>query len=116
MYSKIVRISGLAALGLMAAFRFEGGIRLLAQFVVCGAAALVLTEAIRSRKHLWAIAFALIAVYFNPIFPVDFSRVAELMIVLTCMVVFAASLRYLKPVPRMSLATITDLPARGEAL
>ena len=72
MYSKIVRITCLAALGLMAAFRFEGGIRLLAQFVVCGAAALVLTEAIRSRKHLWAIAFALIAVYFNPILPVDF--------------------------------------------
>jgi type II secretory pathway component PulM len=71
----------------------------------------------RSRKHLlWTIAFALIAVYFNPIFPVDSSRVAELTIVLTCMVVFAASLRYLKPVPRMSLATITDLPARGESL
>ena len=116
MYSKIVRITCLAALGLMAAFRFDGGVRLLTLFVVCGAAAFVMMEAIRSRKRLWAIAFALIAVYFNPIFPVDFSRVAELTIVLTCMVVFAASLRYLKPAPRMSLATITDLPARGESL
>jgi hypothetical protein len=116
MYSKIVRITCLAALGLMAAFRFEGGVRLLTLFVVCGAAAFVLTEAIRNGKHLWAIAFALIAVYFNPIFPVELSRVAERTIVLICIVVASSSLRYLKPVPRMSLATITDLPARGESL
>jgi hypothetical protein len=106
----------LAALGLMAAFRFEGGVRLLELFVVCGAAALVLMEAIRSGKYLWAIAFALIAGYFNPIFPVETSHVAELTIVLTCIVVFASSLRYLKSEPRMSLATVTDLPARGESL
>jgi hypothetical protein len=116
MYSKIVRISCLAALGLMAAFRFEGSVRLLALFGVCGAAAFVMMQAIRSGKHLWAIAFALIAVYFNPIFPVELSRVPELTIVLTCIVVFVASVRYLKPAPRMSLATITDLPARGESL
>lgn len=115
MYSKIVRTSCLATLGLMAAFRFEGGVKLLALFMVCGAAVFVLLEAVRSGKHLWAIAFVLIVVYFNPIFPIETSRVVELTVVLACMVMFAASLRYLKPIPRMSLATITDLPARGES-
>jgi len=106
----------LAALGLMAAFRFEGGVRLLALFVVCGAVAFVMMQAIRSGKHFWAIAFALIAIYFNPIFPVELSRVTELTIALTSTALVVASLRYLKPAPRMSLATITDLPARGESL
>ena len=105
----------LAALGLMAAFRFEGGVRLLALFVVCGAVAFVMMQAIRSGKHFWAIAFALIAIYFK-IFPVELSRVTELTIALTSTALVVASLRYLKPAPRMSLATITDLPARGESL
>ena len=75
-----------------------------------------MVEAIGNGKHVWAIAFALIAVYFNPIFPIGFPRVVELSTMLTSMALVVASLRYLKPAPRMSLATITDLPARGESL
>ena len=40
----------------------------------------------------------------------------QLVVMLSCALVFLASLRYLRPELRMSLASITDLPARGESL
>ena len=116
MYSKIVKCLCLAALALIAVVELHGISQVLLQFVICGGALFVMMEAVRARKYLWIAAFALPAIYFNPLFPIDLSRSTEFPIVLLCVSAFLLSLRYLSPKPRMSLATITDLPARGESL
>jgi hypothetical protein len=116
MFEKTVKIICLCALVLAAALRIQGGPRILLQLAVCGGAIFVMIQAARSRRYLWMIAFGIVAIYFNPILPVALSRLAELPVVLVCIALFAGSLRYLQTAPRMSLATITDLPARGESL
>ena len=116
MYSKIVKWICVAVLVLAAAVILHGVPQILPQLVVCGGALFVMLEAFRSQKYLWAAAFALVALYFNPIVPFEFSRLASLPIQLACAAAFLASLRYVKPMPTMSLATITDLPPRGESL
>ncbi len=116
MYSRIVKWTCLAALVVAAAVILHGIPQILVQFVVCGGAVFVMMEAVHTRKYLWVAAFALVALYFNPIFPFDVSRIASLTILFGCAALFLGSLRYLTPVPKMSLATITDLPARGESL
>ena len=116
MYSRIVKCAGLATLTLAAVATLQGLSEILLQFMICGAALFVMMEAIRNRRYIWAAAFAVPVVYFNPAFPVELSRSVTRAIVLLCALVFLASLRYLSPEPRMSLATITDLPARGESL
>ena len=116
MYSKIVKCICVAALILAAALRLDGIPGIVLEFVVCGGAVFVMIEAGRSRKYLWVAAFALIAVYFNPVLPITLSRSAALPVVILCALAFLASLRCLGPVQKMSLATITDLPARGESL
>lgn len=116
MFEKIVKLLCIGVLVMAAAFRVEGGARILLQLVMCGGAAFVMMQAARNRRFLWMAAFGLIAIYFNPIVPIELSHKAELPIVLACLGLFLASLRYLGSAPRMSLATITDLPARGESL
>jgi hypothetical protein len=64
----------LASLILVAALRLTGIASHLCQFAVCGGATFVMTQAARSRKHLWGAAFALTAIYFNPVIPITFSR------------------------------------------
>jgi len=116
MYSIIVKCIGVAAVVLAAAVMLHGVPQILIELVVCGGAIFVMMEALRGQKYLWAGAFALVALYFNPIVPFDVTRMTSLPIQLTCAAAFLASMRYVKPVPKMSLATITDLPARGESL
>src|SRR4051794_34386621 len=116
MYSKIVKWVCVAALVLAAAVKLHGVPQILFEFVVCGGAVFVMIEAFRSQKYLWAAAFALVALYFNPIVPFEVSRIASLPVQLACAAAFLASIRYVTPMPKMSLATITDLPARGESL
>ena len=116
MYSKIVKCACLATLALAAAVTLQGMSAILLQFMVCGGALFVMIEAFRKRKYIWVAALAVPVIYFNPIFPIELSRSLALAIVLLCGLVFLGSLRYLSPEPRMSLATITDLPARGESL
>jgi uncharacterized membrane protein YccC len=116
MYSKIVKWACLAALVLAAAVMLHGVPQILVQFVVCGGAIFVMIEAFRSQQYMWAAAFALVAAYFNPIVPFQVSRLASLSVQLACAAAFLASIRYVRPLPKMSLATITDLPARGESL
>lgn len=116
MYSRIVKSISLAALVLAAFVALRGIPQILLQLAVCGGALFVMMEAVRNRKYVWVATFAVPFICFNPVFPVVFSRSASLAIVLLCALAFLGSLRYLRPEPRMSLASITDLPARGESL
>jgi uncharacterized membrane protein YccC len=116
MYSNIVKWIGFAAVVLAAAVVLRGVPQILIELIVCGGAIFVMMEAFRGQKYLWAAAFALVALYFNPIVPFATARLVSLPIQFACAAAFLASMRYVKPVPKMSLATITDLPARGESL
>ena len=116
MFEKIVKFLCIGVLVLAVAFRVEDGLRILLQLVICGGAAFVMMQAARNGRFLWMVAFGLIAIYFNPVVPIELSRNAERPLVFACLALFLASLRYLGNAPRMSLATITDLPARGESL
>lgn len=116
MYSTIVKVISLAALLLAAALTLRGAPLILVQLLVCGGALFVMREAVRGHKYIWVAVFAAPAICFNPVFPLVLSRSASRAMVLLCALAFLASLRYLHPKPRMSLATITDLPARGESL
>ena len=116
MYSLIVKSISLAALILAAFLTLEGMPQILLQLAVCGGALFVMMEAVRNRKYIWAAAFVAPFICFNPVFPLVLSRSASLAMLLLCALVFLGSLRYLRPQPRMSLASITDLPARGESL
>jgi len=69
-----------------------------------------------SEVYVFGATFALVALYFNPVLPITLSRSVALPLVILCALAFLGSVRYLGPVPKMSLATITDLPARGESL
>jgi hypothetical protein len=116
MYSNIVKCACLAALAVASAVTLHGVPQILLQFLVCGGAIFVMMEALRGRQYVWAAALALVALYFNPIVPFELSRMASLSLQLACATAFLASVRYVKPTPKMSLAAITDLPARGESL
>ena len=116
MYSIIVKSISLASLVLAAFVTLRGIPQILLQLLVCGGALFVMMEAVRNRKYIWVGGFALPFLCFNPVFPLVLSRSASLAIVLLCALAFLGSLRYLRPEPRMSLASITDLPARGESL
>ena len=116
MYSRIVKVISLAVLVLAAALPLRGVSEILMQLLVCGGAMFVIMEAVRSHKYMWVAAFAMPIIFFKPILPVVLTKPASLEMVLFCALAFLASLRYLRPEARMSLATITDLPARGESL
>ena len=116
MFSSIVKYTCIAALVLAAALRLEGMASILLQFVVCGGAAFVMIQAVRNHKYIWATGLGVIALYFNPVIPITLSRAASLPMTLACLVMFIGSAFCLRPVPRMSLSTITDLPPRGESL
>jgi hypothetical protein len=116
MYTVVVKWICVAALILDAAIVLRGAPQVLLQFLACGGAVFVMLEAFRGQKYMWAAVFALVALYFNPIVPFVVSRMASLPIQLACAAAFLGSIRYVKAAPKMSLATITDLPARGESL
>jgi hypothetical protein len=116
MYSRTVKVISLAALVLAAALTLRGAPQILMQLLVCGGAMFVMMEAFRNHKYIWVAAFAVPVICFNPVFPLVLSRSASRAMVFFCGLAFLASLRYLHPKLRMSLATITDLPARGESL
>jgi uncharacterized protein DUF6804 len=116
MYSVIVKSISLAALILAAFVTLQGMPQIVLQLAVCGGALFVMVEAVRNRKYIWVAAFAVPFVCFNPVFPIVLSGSALLATVLLCALVFLGSVFYLRPQPRMSLASITDLPARGESL
>ena len=116
MYSRIVKWICVTALALAAPVILHRAPQIFLQLVVCGGALFVMLEAFRGEKYLWAGTFALIALYFNPVVPFELSRLASPPVQLGCAAAFLASIRYVKPMPKMSLATITDLPARGESL
>jgi len=91
--------------------------RFLLGFVVCFGAGIVVIQAIRANKYVWAGGFTVIALLFNPLVPilpfnVDWGR----FLVLVLIVPFAVSLAALKSRPLLSIPSIIDQEPGGESL
>lgn len=85
----------------------SAGYELLLQFVVCAGAALVVLQATRSEKYIWAIGFVGIAMVFNPFQPLAFSRAVFLALGWVSVVTFLVSLAALKAKPQLAAPSIT---------
>lgn len=91
-------------------------------FVVWGGAVVVLVQAVTTRRYLWAAAFGLIALVFNPILPIVGAVPALLprgpfvAVDLCCVGAFLSSVYFMKKTPRLSMASVTDTAPRSEAL
>lgn len=106
----------MALVGALFFWRPAGGYAVLLQFVICISAILVAFEAARSGKHLWTIVFAGLAVLFNPVVAVSFSRGVFLWISVLSFTMFLVSLRFLRTAPRLSIASVTYTGQRGQSL
>lgn len=117
MLTRIMKcVSLMALLGGLFFWRPAGGYAIALQFVICASAVLVAFEAFRSGKHLWTIAFAGLAVLFNPVVAVPFSRGVLPWISVLCFAMFLASLRFLRTAPRLSIASVTYTEPRNQSL
>ncbi len=109
MYVKIMISGSIAALAIALFMTSNASYRVLLQFLVCASAALVVLHAVRAEaQYLWAGAFCLVAVLFNPILPIALpSRVFFLLDVI-CIALFLVYYSGYKAKPRLSMASVTD--------
>ncbi len=91
--------------------------RFLLGFVVCFGAGVVVMQAMRAKKYIWAGGFAGIALLFNPLVPVlPFAGEWGRLLVLVSIVPFAVSVAALRTQPLLSIASITDRNPGSESL
>ena len=121
MLPRIMKLITIASLLIAAAlWRFAVNSQLpqfLLGFVVCFGAGVVVMQAVRARKYLWAWGFGAIALLFNPlvlVFPFggEWGRV----LVLLTIVLFAVSLATLRAQPLLSIPSITDRTPGSQSL
>ena len=121
MVTKIMKWTTMAAL-LMAGMLWSSAAnsqfpRFVLGFVVCFSAGVVLMQAVRARKYVWAGGFAAIALLFNPLVLVlPFDSEWGRMLVLVAIVPFAVSLAVLTTPPVLSIASITGCNPGSESL
>jgi len=115
--TRMMKWFAIAALLALAVLRRPSDSRaLVAGFVVCAGAIVAMLQATRVRKYGWILAFLAIAVLFNPLVPMVFSRSAYLTLYVGCLATFLLSLGMATPVPRLSMASITDRTPGSESL
>ena len=86
-------------------------------FVVCLGASVVVLQAGRVKKFVWAGGFTAIALLFNPLVPVfPFGGEWGRLLVLLTLVPFAVSLVTLRTQPLLSIPSITDRNPGSESL
>lgn len=90
--------------------------RLLSQFVVVAAAAIVLTQAARMRQYVWMTLFLLVVCLFNPVVPVALSSYFFGVVSIFAVLLFFFSIELLRPKRKLSIASITDRMPGSESL
>lgn len=117
MLTRIMKWTSLVALlGALFFWRPVGGYAIMLQFVICISAILVAFQAAQSGKQFWTIAFAGVAVLFNPVITVPFSQRVFLWTNVLCFTMFLASLKFLKTAPKLSIPSITNPGPRNQSL
>jgi hypothetical protein len=105
-----------ALLALAVLWRSSDSRTRLAAFVVCAGAVVAMLQATHVRRYGWVLAFLAIAVLFNPLLPMVFSRGAFLTLYVGCLATFLLSLGMAMPAPRLSMASITDRTPESDSL
>jgi hypothetical protein len=105
----------LVALVLALLWRSSAQYATVLQFLVCAGAVFVAVQSIVASRYLWAAAFVGVALLFNPVMPIELTRNILIWRNLACLAMFLVSL-WLANKPRLSIASVTDLSPRGEAL
>jgi hypothetical protein len=108
----------IAILGLLAALllRPASGYQLALQFLVCGAAILVVLQSLDRGKAWLAVGFIVVAALFNPVVTPGMPRAMFLAVDTACLGMFLLSAYLSKPQPRLSIASITDRTPGSESL
>ncbi len=118
MFPKIMKWVSLAALVAAIAVRgFAPQYSVIPQLVIFVGASIVFLQGVHERKSEWAAAFAVIAVFFNPILilvPVASSHF--FLLVAASMTVFGLALATLTTPPLRSMPSITDRTPGSESL
>ena len=116
MLTTIMKWASLLALIGALFFWRAGGYAIMLQFVICLSAILVALQAARSGKQLWAMAFAGLAVLFNPVVIIPVPQSVFLWINVLCFSMFLASVKFLRTPPRLSIPSITYPGPRSQSL
>jgi hypothetical protein len=116
MHTKIMKWLSIAVLLLMGLGLPVGSYRVGLEIVVCVTALLVVTQAVRAGKYIWATGFSLVAVLFNPVVPIGLSGSASLLLAWVCLTAFLISIGAVKRQPTLSAPSITSQAPRGESL
>ena len=116
MMTKMMKWVSIGALTAAFFWRPSASYGILLQFVVCVAALLVVAQAWRARKQIWAVAFLSIAVLFNPVVPVALPRGMFLWLDVACLATFLISLAAVKTTPLLSVSGIIHPNRLNESL
>lgn len=116
MFTKIMKWVSILALVLALVWRPLTSYQLVLEFLVCVGALMVVAQAWRAGKYLWAAGFVAIAVLFNPAVPLAIPRTAFLGLDALCIVTFLISLAVVKTYPRLSMPSITNRTPGSESL
>ncbi len=116
MLTKILKCCSVIALLATVVLRPSGGYALSTQFLICAAAITAVVESWKTGKPAVAIIFMLVAIGFNPVFPVPMSQRIFLGTTTLALGVFTVSLATFRSQPRLSMASITDRTPGSESL
>ncbi|MGE5325738.1 MAG: DUF6804 family protein [Deltaproteobacteria bacterium] len=97
-------------------WRSSANFQLFLQVVICVAALLVFSQALRSHKYAWAAGFLVITVLFNPVAPVTLPGRFYFLLDVSCLLAFLASVVALRPKPVLSILSITGRRTGSESL
>lgn len=118
MLAKVMKwISGAALLLATVFWSVALDYELLLTVVVFMGAVVVLQQAVKERRYVWAVWFAAIALVFNPAAPLfQVSGNWFRLTAVACTAMFAISVIALKSRPVLSIASITDRTPGSESL
>jgi hypothetical protein len=95
---------------------FDSGFQIVLKIVVCIAALMVFAQALTERKWIWGVFFLALAITYNPVAPVFYSKRIFLWLDLMGMMTFLISLVALKQRRILSLVSITNQRVRPDSL
>jgi hypothetical protein len=118
MRTKILKCVSIAALVMAGTFwSHAAAYELPLRFLVSLGACAVALQAERAHRRPWSVGFLMLAVLFNPVFPLGtFTGNWALLIVIASVVPFVLSFRALRTQILMSIPSITDRTPRSRSL
>ena len=116
MLTKILKCCSVIALLAVVVLRPSAGYALATQFLVCAAAIMAAVESFQTRKPALAIGLMLVAIAFNPVFPLRMPQLLFLGTATVALGIFMLSIVTFRSRPRLSMASITDRTPGSESL